>query len=346
MKIMPQERPLTNRKYEKTHQIPAKAIESVYDRIGADESTQLKFAQKSSSQNEVCYTFNQVLGDVPVLGTMVKLIVDENGKAKCLVSSIAPELPEELKDWKITPEEAEKIIGYYFKEKSPETVEGAAQQYFEQSGYYVWAVYTKNTNPKYDTAYMVHFVTENGEYLYSEPSFGAGGLGLIGGLLPGFDFSSMQEDKWTGTVTHHDGRQEEISVPVMVDPADGTVGRQEEISVPVMVDPADGTVILGDKQRQILCADAAKWTYYSNLSVRTSQDAEFENSEILTYYNFIRIWDFYDNIGWHGPDGLGTPSLVLMDLVEPNGEPIPNAYYTGQKEGGDNVDNDGQSVRE
>ena len=298
-----------------------KAIESVYDRIGADESTQLKFAQKSSSQNEVCYTFNQVLGDVPVLGTMVKLIVDENGKAKCLVSSIAPELPEELKDWKITPEEAEKIIGYYFKEKSPETVEGAAQQYFlpapdgEQSGYYVWAVYTKNTNPKYDTAYMVHFVTENGEYLYSEPSFGAGGPGLIGGLLPGFDFSSMQEDKWTGTVTHHDGRQEEISVPVMVD-------------------PADGTVILGDKQRQILCADAAKWTYYSNLSVRTSQDAEFENSEILTYYNFIRIWDFYDNIGWHGPDGLGTPSLVLMDLVEPNGEPIPNAYYTGQKEGG------------
>ena len=299
-----------------------KAIESVYDRIGADESTQLKFAQKSSSETGDYYIFNQVIGDVPVLGTMVKLIADENGKVKGLVSSIAPEIPGAPQNgWKTSSDDAEKIVGYYFKEKAPETVEGASQQYFlpmpngEQSGYYVWAVYTENTNPKNDTAYMVHYVTEGGEYLYSEPSFGTGGLGLIGGLLPSFDFSSMQEDTWTGTVTHFNGTEEEITVPVMVD-------------------PADGTVILGDKQRQILCADAAKWNYYSNLSVRTSAEADFDSQEVLTYYNFIRIWDFYDSIGWHGPDGLGTPSLLLMDLVDATGEPIPNAYYAGEKDGG------------
>lgn len=299
-----------------------KAIESVYDRIGADESTQLKFAQKSSSETGDYYIFNQVIGDVPVLGTMVKLIADENGKVKGLVSSIAPEIPGAPQNgWKTSSDDAEKIVGYYFKEKAPETVEGASQQYFlpmpngEQSGYYVWAVYTENTNPKNDTAYMVHYVTEGGEYLYSEPSFGTGGLGLIGGLLPSFDFSSMQEDTWTGTVTHFNGTEEEITVPVMVD-------------------PADGTVILGDKQRQILCADAAKWNYYSNLSVRTSAEEEFDSQEVLTYYNFIRIWDFYDSIGWHGPDGLGTPSLLLMDLVDATGEPIPNAYYAGEKDGG------------
>ena len=292
-----------------------KAIESVYDRIGADESTQLKFAQKSSSETGDYYIFNQVIGDVPVLGTMVKLIADENGKVKGLVSSIAPEIPGAPQNgWKTSSDDAEKIVGYYFKEKAPETVEGASQQYFlpmpngEQSGYYVWAVYTENTNPKNDTAYMVHYVTEGGEYLYSEPSFGTGGLGLIGGLLPSFDFSSMQEDTWTGTVTHFNGTEEEITVPVMVD-------------------PADGTVILGDKQRQILCADAAKWNFYSNLSVRTSAEEEFDSQEVLTYYNFIRIWDFYDSIGWHGPDGLGTPSLLLMDLVDATGEPVPNAYY-------------------
>ena len=299
-----------------------KAIESVYDRIGADESTQLKFAQKSSSETGDYYIFNQVIGDVPVLGTMVKLIADENGKVKGLVSSIAPEIPGAPQNgWKTSSDDAEKIVGYYFKEKAPETVEGASQQYFlpmpngEQSGYYVWAVYTENTNPKNDTAYMVHYVTEGGEYLYSEPSFGTGGLGLIGGLLPSFDFSSMQEDTWTGTVTHFNGTEEEITVPVMVD-------------------PADGTVILGDKQRQILCADAAKWNFYSNLSVRTSAEEEFDSQEVLTYYNFIRIWDFYDSIGWHGPDGLGTPSLLLMDLVDATGEPIPNAYYAGEKDGG------------
>ena len=292
-----------------------KAIESVYDRIGADESTQLKFAQKSSSETGDYYIFNQVIGDVPVLGTMVKLIADENGKVKGLVSSIAPEIPGAPQNgWKTSSDDAEKIVGYYFKEKAPETVEGASQQYFlpmpngEQSGYYVWAVYTENTNPKNDTAYMVHYVTEGGEYLYSEPSFGTGGLGLIGGLLPSFDFSSMQEDTWTGTVTHFNGTEEEITVPVMVD-------------------PADGTVILGDKQRQILCADAAKWNFYSNLSVRTSEEEDFDSQEVLTYYNFIRIWDYYDSIGWHGPDGLGTPSLLLMDLVDATGEPVPNAYY-------------------
>ena len=299
-----------------------KAIESVYDRIGADESTQLKFAQKSSSETGDYYIFNQVIGDVPVLGTMVKLIADENGTVKGLVSSIAPEIPGAPQNgWKTSSDDAEKIVGYYFKEKAPETVEGASQQYFlpmpngEQSGYYVWAVYTENTNPKNDTAYMVHYVTEGGEYLYSEPSFGTGGLGLIGGLLPSFDFSSMQEDTWTGTVTHFNGTEEEITVPVMVD-------------------PADGTVILGDKQRQILCADAAKWNFYSNLSVRTSAEEDFDSQEVLTYYNFIRIWDFYDSIGWHGPDGLGTPSLLLMDLVDATGEPIPNAYYAGEKDGG------------
>ena len=299
-----------------------KAIESVYDRIGADESTQLKFAQKSSSETGDYYIFNQVIGDVPVLGTMVKLIADENGKVKGLVSSIAPEIPGAPQNgWKTSSDDAEKIVGYYFKEKAPETVEGASQQYFlpmpngEQSGYYVWAVYTENTNPKNDTAYMVHYVTEGGEYLYSEPSFGTGGLGLIGGLLPSFDFSSMQEDTWTGTVTHFNGTEEEITVPVMVD-------------------PADGTVILGDKQRQILCADAAKWNFYSNLSVRTSAEEDFDSQEVLTYYNFIRIWDYYDSIGWHGPDGLGTPSLLLMDLVDATGEPIPNAYYAGEKDGG------------
>ena len=160
-----------------------KAIESVYDRIGADESTQLKFAQKSSSETGDYYIFNQVIGDVPVLGTMVKLIADENGKVKGLVSSIAPEIPGAPQNgWKTSSDDSEKIVGYYFKEKAPETVEGASQQYFlpmpngEQSGYYVWAVYTENTNPKNDTAYMVHYVTEGGEYLYSEPSFGTGGL--------------------------------------------------------------------------------------------------------------------------------------------------------------------------
>ena len=48
---------------------------------------------------------------------------------------------------------------------------------------------------------------------------------------------------------------------------------------------------------------------------------------------FIRVWDMYDSIGWKGPDGEGTPSLLLMNYVDVTGAPILNAVYAS-KEGG------------
>ena len=133
--------------------------------------------------------------------------------------------------------------------------------------------------------------------------------------MTAFVFDKMEETDWTGTITHNDGREEEITVPLMKD-------------------TETGKFILGDLKRKILCADYADYKYNNTLTTRDSDTGETWNEEeLLTYYNFIRVWDYYNEIGWTGPDGDETPALLLMDLVDKDGNPVDNAYYSGRERG-------------
>ena len=124
---------------------------------------------------------------------------------------------------------------------------------------------------------------------------------------------NYKEAEWTGTIRHHDGREEEITVPVMKD-------------------TVTGKTVLGDVKRKILCADYADYAFKESLTPRTLEDgASWDEAELLTYYNYIRVWDYYELTGWTGPDGFGTPSLLLMNLVYENGNPIDNACYCGRE---------------
>ena len=67
-----------------------KAVQSVYDRIGADETTKLELAEVRMTEDNICYTFLQMAGDIRVYGDAVKLITDNDGKAIGLVSAILP----------------------------------------------------------------------------------------------------------------------------------------------------------------------------------------------------------------------------------------------------------------
>ena len=125
----------------------------------------------------------------------------------------------------------------------------------------------------------------------------------------------MEEAEWTGTIHHKDGSEEEITVPLMED-------------------TETGQYVLGDAKRKILCADFADYEFNKTLTPRASEDGTTWNEdELMIYYNFIRVWDYYNEIGWTGPDDDGTPSLILMNLVDENGEPIDNAYYKGRERG-------------
>ena len=312
------------------------AVLSVYDRIGADETTDLELAEVRPTEDNICYTFYQMAGDIRVYGDAVKLITDNDGKAIGLVSAILPNVKAApIAVWGITEEEAEAIIEDYYKDADVHAVDGATEQILmpiargSELYLYAWVVYTENFDPRYDTAYLAHYVKSDGEYLYSLPISEPHNADALAGDVTAFVFDKMEETDWTGTITHNDGREEEITVPLMKD-------------------TETGKFILGDLKRKILCADYADYKYNNTLTTRDSDTGETWNEEeLLTYYNFIRVWDYYNEIGWTGPDGDETPALLLMDLVDKDGNPVDNAYYSGRERGfQDRNDNDHESVPE
>ncbi len=76
-----------------------------------------------------------------------------------------------------------------------------------------------------------------------------------------------------------------------------------DISIPVMIDPETGDRYLGDKDRLIFCVDMAD---IENLDTR--EDATpinidqnlFSDGELLSYYLFIRVYDYYAENGCGG----------------------------------------------
>ena len=79
--------------------------------------------------------------------------------------------------------------------------------------------------------------------------------------------------------------------------------------------------------------DYAEFNFKETISPRVAADGKFDDKELLVYDCFVRVWDFYDSIGWTGPDDEGTPSLLLMDMVTEKGDPIQNACYAGKSWG-------------
>ena len=299
-----------------------KAVQSVYDRIGADETTKLELAEVRITEDNICYTFLQMAGDIRVYGDAVKLITDNDGKAIGLVSAILPNVKAAPADaWGVTAEEAEAIIEDNYKEEDVHVVAGATDQVLipvptvADLYCYAWVVYTENIYPQYDTAYLAHYVKSDGEYLYAIPISEPHNADARAGDITAFAFDKMEEAEWTGTIRHHDGREEEITVPVMKD-------------------TETGKTVLGDVKRKILCADYADYAFKDTLTPRALEDgASWDEGELLTYYNYIRVWDYYELTGWTGPDGFGTPSLLLMNLVYEDGKPIDNACYCGREKG-------------
>ena len=306
----------------KDEQEAYKAVQSVYDRIGADSTTRLELSEIRPTEENVCYTFAQMAGDIRVYGNAIKLITDKDGKAIGLVSAILPNVKAApVDEWGITAEEAEAIIEDYYKEDDVHAVDGATDKILMPMAdgaeiyCYAWVVYTENFSTQYDAAYLAHYVKSDGEYLYALPISEPHNADALAGDVTAFVFDKMEEAEWTGTIRHKDGSEEEITVPLMQD-------------------TETGRYVLGDAKRKILCADFADYRFNDTLTPRTSDEGtSWNEGELLTYYNFIRVWDYYKEIGWTGPDDDGTPALLLMDLVDENGDPIDNAFYKGRERG-------------
>ena len=135
----------------KDEQEAYKAVQSVYDRIGADSTTRLELSEIRPTEENVCYTFAQMAGDIRVYGNAIKLITDKDGKAIGLVSAILPNVKAApVDEWGVTAEEAEAIIEDYYKDGDVHAVDGATDKILmpmadgEDIYCYAWVVYTEN----------------------------------------------------------------------------------------------------------------------------------------------------------------------------------------------------------
>ena len=297
------------------------AMGSVMDQLGCDDTTILILDTVRSTEDDLTvYTFRQQAGDLAVYGGIAKLIVDRNGTAVAAVATVYPDMPDtENVIWEITAEEAEQIIREQTSEDNARVLTGRTHQTllpidgYKQT-YYAWVVYTDNPRQWTDAAYVAHYLNENGEYILSQPVSEPQSSDSMSGAGTEFVFAGMEESSWTGEVTMFDGRKEEITVPTMTN-------------------PETGEVFLGDVKRKIVCADFTDFVSNKTVTLIKQEDGVWNDGDLVTMMNMAKVWDFYNEIGWTGPDGDGTPVLMLMNWVDENGEPVENACYMGKQNG-------------
>ncbi|MCR5775227.1 MAG: M4 family metallopeptidase [Lachnospiraceae bacterium] len=298
------------------------AVYSISDRIADGKDIDLEIFCIDGPNNEgmYYYTFRQVADNITVYGATVKLIVDKDNRAIGLVSSLYPEIGTgDTGNWRIDAETAESIVTDEFGDKA-QVIKSATEQVLLPSEdspedyYYTWAVYTNNFEDDYDSAYLVHYVDASGEYLYSLPISRPGNDEALSGATATFSFDNMEPGEWSGTIRT-------------------LKGDTRSVTVPVMTDKETGETILGDAERKILCADYNAFYDEESISYLVSNNNSWDDRDIMTYYNYIRVYDFYADTGWVGPDGVETPSLLLMNAVDSDGEPLNNASYDGKMEG-------------
>ncbi len=297
------------------------AVMSVIDSLGGDENTSLELLTVRPNENGLSvYTFGQMNEDLAVYGASVKLIVGKDGHVCALSNSLESGIDSKpIEEWGITGEEAEQIVLKNAEGKDLKIVEDTSEQALlpipdSTEFYYAWIVYTNNPDPQAETTYMAHYVDEQGEYLYGMPVMQPGDPDSHSGEGASLIFLDFEEDTWTGTVTKHDGTTKELTVPVLKD-------------------KETGERYLGDMNRKVLCIDYADYDFNDKITIRKEEDGRFADNELLIYETFLRTYDLYEQAGWTGPDGEGTPTLLRMDMVNENGDPIQNAAYTGKKHG-------------
>ncbi|HAU99639.1 MAG TPA: hypothetical protein DCW47_00395 [Lachnospiraceae bacterium] len=298
------------------------AVYSIIEDLGGDEETVLECETIRPTEDGVNYiTFRQLEADTAVYGAAVKVIVGADGHISALVSSLVPGIDaDNMEEWAITAEEAEQIVLSENKGLGLSVVKDATEQTLlpflddSEEFYYVWIVYTNNVYSDYDTAYLAHYVDEEGEYLYALPVTEPGNSDSLSGEGASLAFTGFKAGTYSATVKKHDGSTEDITVPILID-------------------TETGDEYLGDLDRKILVADYAEFAGNDEIDIRAKGKNGFEDNELLIYDTYIRVYDEYEEVGWSGPDGEESPTLLLMDWVDENGDVVNNACYAGRMHG-------------
>ena len=311
----------------------AAVVDSVMTLIGADANTEfVPWREVTDPKGNHYYIFQQVYNDTTVLGGAVKVITDPDGNMIALSSSVESEMPEADPSEGISAEEAQAIVAQKEAETASRSVEILSQYTStvilpsseiydvnteKHPGRFAWVVYTNNYSENVkdgsDLPYLAHYVSMSGEYLYNMPAVVPDDEAGRSGYNSSYVFEFMEPVDYTG----------------YVDLSDGT---EKEITVTVMRDQRTGMYYLGNIERRILVAQCYDFLYDGGRVVleASPDNKEWDQVGLLSLYNYCRAWDYYNEIGWNGGDGDGTPILILNNFCDDHLNEINNACYIGK----------------
>lgn len=296
------------------------AVERTRDLLGLDEEAQfVKGIAWKLGNDYTYYTIRQFSGGTSVGNAIIKVIADPEGKAVAIASSVTPGLGSNL-EFMISPEEALEAAKAHLAEKQPDTAYtfypdtiGKAIVDNQASLNAAYIIYTNNpnmTNEEEDRQYLAHYIVSNGQYLHSVPVHS---IEDERDLTAG-DYSCLegkQETTYTGEITLCDGCVKQITVPVLYD-------------------EAAGLYYLADAQRKIAVMDASTLIFKDTIAVRSTPDnTGWDSNDLITYANYIQVYDYYASIGVLSPNGQDVPIAILSDFRDGNGEQVDNASYNG-----------------
>lgn len=186
-----------------------------------------------------------------------------------------------------------------------------------------WVVYTRNDNTvsaeaaeEKEYPYIAHYVDLAGTYLYSLPVEEIGDDEALCGYRKQKAFDGMRGDFWTGEIKGYNDETHTVTLPVMKDES--------------------GRWYLGDVERRIAVADFSDAVYGEDHAlnlVESSDNRDWDNEDLFMYFNYLLAWQFYDDMGWTGPDGAGTDVIILKDMCTRDGTPFENACSVGLVQG-------------
>ena len=289
---------------------------------GDDDSTFISRQTVSTDDGSVYYLFIQSDEDGASIidNSTVKIGVKGDGTTFLLTSSLTPS-SKKLYDTVITEKEAERIVSRENAFTGCRILPDATEEHliynefenYDSQFLSVYVVYTNNPDNRTDYPYLAHYVEKDGTYLYSlEVSMP--GSPTVDKVQDNSEFfRSMTPVPFTQKVTWNDHTREELTATVMKD--------------------TDGTLYLGDPERHVLVADYYEYTYNDTYAPVYSENGVFPEKAFAVYSTFMKVYDYYADMEWVGPDGEETDVLLLYDLCDEEHEPVDNAYYSGFSDG-------------
>lgn len=305
--------------------------------LGGTPDTRLMLKSKLSFNEKTIYSFQQIFDGKEVLGGTLKIALNGDNGVTAVFACIDPNAAGE-QTW-LTKAEAEAQVASRCRDEYGHPVQvleeytdrgfrtPATMVYSMNMDYdidpipddLVWIVYTANEGAEEadkEYPYIAHYVKVDGTYVTDLPVMQPGDEESRCGFRKKDVFVGMTPDTYTGEIEDFDGNKRTVTVPVM---------RCE----------ADNCWYLGDVERRIVFADYYECAYGENhdfVLLKSEDNADWDDQDIATLYNYLRARDFYANMGWNGPDGEGTDEVIFKGMCYSDGSLIENACSFGKLE--------------